>query len=74
MLLNKKEKDIISQILKGYGFELWGGSSELRENGKIIYHLAIEKGPAATFGPTLGPKLKMALGADEIYDMGLRLA
>ena len=74
MLLNQKEKDIISQVLKGYGFSLWGGSSEIRENGKIIYHLAIEKGPAATFGETLGLKLKMALGADEVYDMGFRLA
>lgn len=72
--LNKKETESIMQVLKGFGFQLQGGSSEIREDGTIVYHLAIYKGSACTVGPKLGPILKNALHADEIYEMGIRLA
>ena len=72
--LNKKETESIMQVLKGFGFYLQGGSSEIRDDGKIVYHLAIYKGSACTIGDKLGPMLKKALSADEVYEMGIRIA
>lgn len=72
--LNNKEKEAIEEVLKNFGFYLEGGSSDLRENGKIVYHLAIYTGPCCNIGYRLGPMLKKALKADEIYLMGLKIA
>lgn len=74
MRLNEHEKYIIKQVLSKFGYTLGGGSSEIRDNGMIIYHMSIEKGSAATYGIYLGKKLQQALQADEVYDMGIRIA
>ena len=74
MRLNEKERQLIERVLKGFGFWLRGGSSEIRKDGKIIYHLSIDTGCCCNVGYRLGPMLKKALNADEIYLMGLQIA
>jgi len=72
-VLNEQEKCAINRILKSHGFKLNGGSCEIR-NGNIVYHLSIDKGCAATTGNALGKKLKQLLKADEVYDLGTKIA
>ena len=72
-LINQVERKTINRVLKDFGFSLIGGSSELRQDGMIVYHLCINKGPARNFGKMLGFKLREALGADAVYNMGVLL-
>lgn len=74
MRLNEKEQQLIERVLKGFGFWLQGGSSEIREDGKVVYHLSIQKGTSCNIGNKLGSILKNTLNADEIYEMGSQLA
>ena len=73
-LLNDEEKEVISKVLKPFGFLYEGhGTCQVTEEGKVIYHLDFNTGPVATLGYELGAKLRKALKADEVYKMGNKL-
>lgn len=69
--LNEVEKRVIAKIIKPTGYIYSGeGSCEIRDDGKLVYHISFNKGSAASVGTILGYKLRKALGADAIYYMG----
>ena len=67
--LNDREKDVISEKLKMYGFILNGGSVE-----SGVYHLSLNTHGAATIGNNLGAELKKILNAKTIFVSGIQIS
>lgn len=64
-LLTEEERKALIPIEKGHGIHFEGGSCEVGKDGRTTYHIGFY-GIMATYGNTLGKRVKEALKADRL--------